>query len=243
MKIISPASSKSRIVKVALDGAGSDIVKGALLTQGLTAASNMGAFIISGAAAANAFGILLQLHDFSVVGDSTIEDGLLRVMAEVEMLAPGDLVAVEYDTADTVALATGGASSGIITGSDEETGCWHYTVTGTGIGNLAYIKSYATDTATYKSALATANADADTVIRILAPGRILAKLNTNRDKLGTDAANGTADFYVLRNELSYQGQDWVELDYTVHHALNLNGKNAKFRAIGFFRDLASSPIA
>ena len=243
MKIISSQSSKSRIVKVALDGNGSDIVQGALLTQGLTAASNMGAFIISGAAAANAFGILLQLHDFSVVADSTIEDGLVRVMAEVEMLAPGDLVAVEYDTSDTAAIASGSSTTGVITGSDEESGCWHYMVAGTGIGQLAYIKSYTGDTATYKSALPTAPDSTTTVIRILAPGRILAKLNTNRDKLGTDAANGTADFYVLRNEMSYQGQDWVELDYVNHHNLQLNGNNAKFRAIGFFRDLASSPIA
>lgn len=243
MKILHPASSKSRIVSVPLDGNGSDIVKGALVTMGVTAGSNMGAFIISGAAAADAFGVLLQLHDFSVVGDTTIEDGLVRVLGEVEMLAPGDLVAVEYDTADTVALATGGASSGIITGSDEETGCWHYTVTGTGIGNLAYIKSYSGDTATYKSALATANAAADTVIRILAPGRTLAKLNSTADKLGTDAGDGTADVLVVRNEISYQGQDWVELDFTKHHGLNLNGKNPKFRAVLAFTNLAVSPIA
>jgi hypothetical protein len=242
MKILHPASSKSRIIKVPLDGNGSDIVKGALLTMGVTAASNMGAFIISGAAAADAVGILLGLHDFSEVGDTTIEDGATRVLGEVEMLAPGDLVAAEYDTADTVALATGGASSGIITGSDDETGCWHYTVSGTGIGNLAYIKSYSGDTATYKSALATANADADTVIRIVAPGRTLVKLNTNRDKLGTDAADGTARFLVLRNEISYNGQDWEELDFTKHHGLNLNGKNAKFRAVGCFQDLAVSPL-
>lgn len=243
MKILSPASSKSRIVKVAIDSNGTTLVKGALVTMGVTAGSNMGAFIISGAAAADAFGIILQQHRNSVEVDSTIEDGLLRSLADVEMLAPGDLVAVEYDTTDTVALATGGASSGIITGSDEETGCWHYTVTGTGIGNLAYIKSYSGDTATYKSALATANAAADTVIRILAPGRTLAKLNSTADKFGTDAADGTADFLVLRNEFSYNGQDWTELDYTVHHALNLNGKNAKFRAVGCFTNLAVSPIA
>lgn len=243
MKILHPASSKSRIVKVALDGAGSDIVAGALLTQGVTAASDMGAFIISGATAADAFGILLNLHDFSEVGDSTIEDGLLRVMGEVEMLMPGDLVGIEYDLTDTVALASGSTTTGVVTGSDEETGCWHYFTAGSGIGQLAYIKSYSTDTATYLSALTTdPSTSSPFLIRIVAPGRTLVKLNSTYDKIGTDATEGTARFAVLRNEMSYNGQDWVELDYTKHHNSQLNGKNAKFRAVGCFQNLWNSPI-
>lgn len=243
MHIIHPASGKSRIVKVALDGGGSDIVKGALLTMGVTAANDLGAFIISGAAGADAFGILLQLHDFSEVGDSTIEDGLLRVMGEVEMLMPGDLVAVEYDQTDTVALASGSTTTGVVTSSDEETGCWHYFTAGSGIGQLAYIKSYSTDTATYKSALTTdPSSSSPFLIRIVAPGRTLVKLNSTADKLGTDAGEGTCNVFVLRNELSYDGQDWIELDYTKHHNLQLNGKNPKFRAILAFQDLAVSPI-
>lgn len=241
MKILSPQSSKSRIVKVAIDGNASVIDAGALLTQGLTAASNMGAFIISGAAAADAFGILLNAH--AVADDATIETGVTRVLKDVEMLAPGDLVAIDYDTTDTVAIASGSTTTGVITTSDDETGCWHYVVSGAGIGQLAYIKSYATDTSTYKSALTTAVDSTSVVIRIVAPGRILVKLNAARTKLGTDNTEGTADFFVLRNEFSYLGQDWEELDYTTHHNLQLNGKNAAFRAIGFFRDLASSPIA
>ena len=244
MKILHPASSKSRIVKVPLDGNGSDLVKGALVTMGVTAGSNMGAFIISGAAAADAFGILLGIHDFSVVGDTTIETGATRVLGEVEMLAPGDLVAVDYDLTDTVALASGSTTTGVVTSSDEETGCWHYFTAGAGIGQLAYIKSYSTDTATYKSALTTdPSSGSPFLIRIVAPGRILVKLNSTADKLGTDAGEGTADFLVVRNEFSYDGQDWEELDFTKHHNLQLNGKNPKFRAVGCFRDLAVSPIA
>ncbi len=242
MKILHPASSKSRIVKVALDGAGSDIVAGALLTPGITDPDNQGCFIVSGAAAADAFGILLQLHDFSVVGDSTPENGDARVMGEVEMLAPGDLVAIEYDTTDTAAIASGSTTTGVITGSDTEQGCWHYMVAGTGIGQLAYIESYSGDTSTYKSALTTAPDSTTTVIRILAPGRTLAKLNTNRDKLGTDAADGTARIVIIRNEFSYNGQDWEELDYVKHHNLQLNGKNAKFRSICCFQNLLVCPI-
>lgn len=241
MKILSPQSSKSRIVKVAIDGNGSAITAGALLTQGVTDGQDFGAFIISGAAAADAFGILLNAH--ATANDSTIETGVTRTLADVEMLAPGDLVAVEYDQTDTAAIASGSTTTGVITSSDTETGCWHYMVAGTGIGQLAYIKSYSSDTSTYKSALTTAPDNTTTVIRILAPGRILAKLNTARTKLGTDAGDGSADFFVLRNEMSYNGQDWIELDYTLHHNLQLNGKSPVFRAIGFFRDLASSPIA
>ena len=241
MKIISPASSKSRIVSVAVDGNGTALNKGALLTMGVTAASNMGAFIISGVAAADAFGILLQAH--AVADDATIETGVTRVLSEVEMLAPGDLVAAEYDTTDTAAIASASSTTGVITGSDDETGCWHYVVSGTGIGQLLYIKSYSGDTSTYKSAPTTQLDSTSTVIRILAPGRTLAKLNSTCDKLGTDAADGTADVLIVRNEFSYDGQDWIELDYTKHHNLQLNGKNAKFRSILVFTNLAVSPIA
>lgn len=245
MQIIHNASGKSTIVKMPLDGAGSDIVAGALLTMGVTAGTNMGALIISGAAAADAVGILLALHDFSVVADSTIEDGLVRVMGEVELLHPGDLVAVEYDLTDTVALASGSTTTGVVTSSDEETGCWHYFTAGSGIGQLAYIKSYSTDTATYKSALTTdPSTSSPFLIRIVAPGRTLAKLNTNRDKLGTDNTEGTADVLVIRNEMSYDGsQGWIELDYVKHHNLQLNGLNPKFRAILCFTNCAVSPIA
>lgn len=240
MIILSHASGKSTIVKVAVDGGGTDLVAGALMTQGVTAANDLGAFIISGAAAADAFGILIAAE----ASDSTIEDGLVRVMGEIMLLHPGDLVAVEYDQTDTVALASGSTTTGVVTGSDEETGCWHYFVAGSGIGQLAYIKSYSGDTATYKSALTTdPSSSTPTLIRLLAPGRILSKLTTNRSKFGTDAADGSADFFTLRNEVKYNGQEWMELDYTKHHNLQLNGLSPVFRAVGFFRDLATSPIA
>lgn len=252
MKIIHSASSKSTIVKFPIDSNGTTLVAGALLTMGVTAGSNMGALIISGAAAADAVGVLLGL-DFpqaangplAAEADSTIETGVTRTLREVELLHPGDLVAVEYDQTDTVALASGSTTTGVVTSSDEETGCWHYFTAGAGIGQLAYIKSYNTDTATYKSALTTdPSASSPFLIRIVAPGRTLVKLNSTADKLGTDAGEGTADVLVLKNEFTYDGAPgWLELDYTKHHNLQLNGLNPKFRAILAFTNCAVSPIA
>lgn len=245
MKILHSASSKSRIIKMPIDSNGTDLAAGALLTMGVTAGSNMGALIISGAAAADAVGILLNQFRNSVEVDSTIETGAVRTLADVEMLAPGDLVAVEYDLTDTVAVASGSTTTGVVTSSDDETGCWHYYVSGaTNSGYLAYIKSYSGDTATYKSALAAdPSLGSPVVIRIVAPGRTLVKLNTAATKLGTDAGEGTADVLVLKNEFAYDGQDWIELDYVKHHGLNLLGKNPKFRAILAFTNCAVSPIA
>ncbi len=245
MKIISNASGKSTIVKVAIDSNGTTLKSGALLTMGVTAASNMGAFIVSGAAAADAVGILLG-PDFTnaVDADSTIEDGLIRTLREIELLHPGDMVAVEYDQTDTVALASGSTTTGVVTSSDEESGCWHYFTAGSAIGTLAYIKSYATDTATYKSAITDPSASSPFLIRIVAPGRTLVKLNTAATKLGTDAGEGTADALVLRNEFTYDGAPgWIELDYTKHHNLQLNGLNPVFRAVLVFTNCALSPIA
>lgn len=244
MKIISNASGKSTIVKLPIDSNGTDIVKGALLTMGVTAASNMGAFIISGAAALDAVGIILQQHRVSVETDSTIEDGAIRSLAEVELVHPGDIVAIDYDLTDTVALASGSTTTGVVTSSDEETGCWHYFTAGSAIGTLAYIKSYSTDTATYKSAITDPSASSPFLVRIVAPGRTLVKLTTDRSKLGTDAGEGTARVLVLRNEFTYDGAPgWMELDYTKHHGLNLNGLNPQFRAIVCLTNVALSPLA
>lgn len=243
MKILSQASSKSRLVRLPIDSGGTTMPAGTLLTMGVTAASNMGALILSGAAGADAFGILLNEFTNAADVDSTIEDGLIRSLADVEMLAPGDLVAIDYDLTDTVALASGSTTTGVVTSSDEETGCWHYFTAGSGIGILAYIKSYSTDTATYKSAITDPSASSPFLIRIVAPGRTLVKLTTDRTKLGTDAGEGTCRFLVLRNEFKINGQDWEELDYTKHHGLTgLNSKGIAFRAIGVFQDLATSPI-
>jgi hypothetical protein len=253
MKIIHSASGKSTIVKFPIDSNGTTLVSGALLTMGVTAGSNMGALIVSGAAAADAVAILLgpdfpQAANGAVPAeaDSTIETGVTRTLREVELLHPGDIVAVDYDQTDTVAVASGSTTTGVITSSDEETGCWHYYVSGaTNSGYLAYIKSYNTDTATYLSALAAdPSLGSPVVIRIVAPGRTLAKLTTNASKLGTDAGEGTADVFVIRNEFTYDGAPgWIELDYTKHHGLNLLGLNPKFRAILCFTNCALSPIA
>jgi hypothetical protein len=246
MKIVSNASGKSTIIKMPIDSNGTTLVAGALLTMGVTAASNMGALIVSGAAAADAVGILLG-PDFPATGeaDSTIETGVTRTLREVELLHPGDIVAVEYDQADTVAVASGSVTTGVITGSDDESGCWHYYTAGGGIGQLAYIKSYSSDTSTYKSALTTdPSTSSPLVIRILAPGRTLVKITTNASTLGTDAADGSADALVLRNEFTYDGAPgWLELDYTKHHNLQLNGLNPKFRSLVCFTNNATAPIA
>lgn len=244
MKIVQSASSKSRIVKLAIDSNGTAIAAGALITMGVSAGSNMGAFIISGAAAADAVGVILNSFTNAAQVDSITELGTVRTLAEVAMLAPSDIVAVEYDLADTVAIATGGSTTSIITSSDEESGNWHYFTGGAAIGQLLYILSYSGDTSTYKAAASPTIAASDTLIRIMAPGRTLAKLTTNRAKFGTDAGEGTAEILNLRNEFTYDGAPgWLELDYVLHHGLTLTGLNPKFRSLVCFTNCAVSPIA
>lgn len=243
MKIVHNAAGKSTIIKMPIDSNGTTMPAGSLVTIGITAGSNMGAAIVSGAAAADALGILLNEWTNAADVDSTIEDGLIRNQGEIDLLHPGDLVAVEYDLTDTVALASGSTTTGVVTSSDEETGCWHYFTAGSAIGTLAYIKSYSTDTATYKSAITDPSSSSPFLIRIVAPGRTLVKLNTAADKLGTDAGEGTARVLVIKNEFTYDGAPgWIELDYVKHHNLQLNGLNPKFRAILCFQNTAVAPI-
>ena len=232
MKII---SGPSRMVKVPLDGNGSDIVDGALIAPGTTAGQDMGVFHLAGAAGVDAIGVLEGLHDFSEVADSTPEDGLVHVMGYVNLLLPGCVLECEYDTAGTVACDASVDTTSVTATSLEDNidSSWIYFVGGDGIGQLAYVTASASGDATIKAALATAHAEADTFIKVLRLGHALLVMNAARTKLTSTAAVGTWTARVLRNQIRYNGSSgWEDLSPVKHHGLvGLDGKAVKFRAI------------
>ena len=96
MKIISNAAGKSTIVKLPIDSAGTTMPAGTLLTMGVTANANMGAFILSGAAALDAVGILL--NEFTNAADAGLDTGLIQVSPNVT-LSGGDIVGLAVTAA------------------------------------------------------------------------------------------------------------------------------------------------
>lgn len=229
MEIIS--SPKTPLMSVSVDGNGTDIIDGALVMAGATAGTNTSAVILATGASADAVGVMQGLHDASVDTDTTPDDGLIDIRRDVSPFVPGCTVAIEYDQSDT-AIQDGGGSSTTITGTnleDDIDGGWIYMVSGTGIGQLFYIKSSTTSTATIKSAAGTTPASSDTFIKILPIFHAKFKLNSTSDKIGTDLAvpGSPLVWVLLKNQIRYTDTaGWIDLDPTVHH--NLSGLNSKF---------------
>ncbi len=230
MKII---RGPSALENFAIDGAGSDIVDGALMTFGITGEDNYGCAIISGAAAADAIGVKEGIHDFSAVGDS-VTGGTAWVYGAVNLLLPGAILGAEYDLTDAgAAIASMQSTTSVRIASSENSidHFWFYVNAGTGIGQLVYVTGNDDTDYTLKGAPSTALVAADsTLTKILTLGCNLHVLSSSRAKLISTAAAGTARLNTLFAEMKYQGSaDWVRLNPVNHHDLQLNGKAPVFR--------------
>lgn len=238
-------------MKFPIDGKGADIQKGAMVMPGVTTAGSGGddggCVVLADETAADAIGILVALHDYSVVGDSDTYTGIAQIWAEVDPFYPGCLVAVEYDLTDTMAIATMASTTQItVTGNENATsGAWLYCYSGTGVGQLAYV-IYNDDTDFFiKSALTTAWVAADsTLVHIHPLFWKVHNLIATMDKFGTDAAAGTWYATTLRNQFKYDGQEgWIDLDPGKHHNMQLNGLHPVFRSIVTPADTIFDPLS
>ncbi len=218
MKIIS--SHKTPLMSVAIDGAGIDIVEGAVIMRGASDETDKGCGVVGATACTDTIGILQELHDFSDTGDTTMEDGLIYVTRKVQPIYPGDIVAAEYDQSDTAAMDASVNSTSITATSLEDNidAGWIYVVSGTGIGQLLYITASASGDSTIKSASTVTCIVGDTFIKILPVFHQYEKINTAADKIGTDDAAGSMRWIVLKNQFKIKGEEgWIDLDPTIHH--------------------------
>jgi hypothetical protein len=227
--------SKVMIMDLPIDGAGSNIVRGALVTPGVTAATDMGVFIVSGAAGADVIGYIDELHDFSADGDSTPEVATKSyVQHKVAFFLSTPILEAEYDLTDVI-TATGGSTTSVTATSleDDIDGGWIYFVSGTAIGQLAYITAAASGTATLAT-ITTAPVASDTFIKLVNPSKQAVKLTTTRDKIGSDAAAGSWTVAIIKHQFTHDGISgrWIDLDPLKHHNLQgLNNRNVKFRTL------------
>jgi hypothetical protein len=236
MLIVSPSRG---LIRVPIDGAGSDIQAGAMLkpgsTEGGNSSDNYGLAVLADETGADAIGILTGLHDYSVKGDSDTYTGAAHVMAEVDPFYPGCLVAVEHDLTDTQAIASMQSITQVrITGVEDHLSAgWLYVYSGTGSGQLVFIKFDDATDLFLKGAPTTALVAADSTVHVIPPlFHGLLHLNTAMTQIGSDAGAGTWTARVLRNQIRYDGQEgWIDLDPGLHHNLQLSGLNAKIRSI------------
>ena len=234
MRII---SGPSAIMKFPITGEGTNVVDGALITRGITAGTDLGVAIVSGAAGLNAVGCLLGLYTSTSAIDADPEAGTLYPQVEVEVALPGAQIAAEYalDAANDIDVAS--ATSTVITITsleDNIDSSWIYVSAGTGAGQLNYLVASAAGNCTIKNATGLTTLDSTSkVIKILRLFHALLYMVTDRSKLSSQAAVGTFAARVLRNQIKYAGsQGWEDLDPTKHHGLTgLQNKNVAFRSI------------
>lgn len=233
MEIIRTAPSRLREWPV--DGNGSDIQPGAVLMPGVTADNNISSLILATSGAADAVGILAELHDFSVSGDSIPDTGAGYVLRGVREFLPGCEVAAELadDASNDVDVASATSTVLTITSlEDNIDGSWVYVRAGTGVGQLVYCTASASGSITAKSAMATTLDNTSKVLILRRMFHQLVELDSTGTKIKSTAAAGALPWRVIGQQFKMAGQEnWVDLDPTKHHNLQLNGKSPVFRLI------------
>lgn len=222
----SGSSGKTNIVSVPITGSGSAVADGTMMMRGVTADTDLGLVIPISGAGANALGRLLGAH--ATANDSLVA-GTTWTYREIELLDCIYTEMVEYDQADTMAVASTSGTNITITSLENniDTG-WLYAVSGTGAGKLAFLTASASGSAT--SLTATGWDSTTAVIKIVPIMHGLVKYsNTTRGtKIGTDAAAGSGAVRVWETWFEAKGISLQQLDPTKHDNLTLI--NARFYA-------------
>lgn len=242
MKFVYDLAGSSQIVRdLPIYGAGADIVAGAAVMRGATPGTNGGQLIVAAGALADVVGVLEELHDFSVSGDSAIA-GTAWVKRKVT-INPFAVYRAEYDATDDADVASVSGTGVTITSLEDDIDAgW---LLGDD-GFLTFLTASTSGSATAKDNLetgpATAWSSTTDVIKILPQFHQLAKINAAGNKLGTDAAAGSGLIVVLENYIQFDGISKPEiLDPTKHSGLRLT--NAKAFSDIRFRDHAFQTLS
>lgn len=233
MRIIS--GHEPVIVEVPVYATGATIADGALIMLGATADTDLGLAIIGASAGTDSIGIL---KGTCTVAESANVGGTAYNFKKVELNDPYQIMEVEYDLTDTMAVAsTSGTTVTITSLEDNIDGSWLYSTVSK---NLFFLTASASGSATSKTA--TSWTSADTVIKILRFGHPLAKLNSAATKIGTDAAAGSWTVTILENwfEDPAGGYGPTRLDPTKHNAITLT--NPRFWSKLLARNTAGHTI-
>lgn len=214
-------------------GAGLDIPKGALLMRGATPATDNGALILATSAAADSIGILGELHDYSVTGDSLVA-GTNFVTHPVEPLTPWRIVRIDYSLASsdliTCTEAVNSTTMTVASLEDNIDTAFVYVAAGLGIGQTNYLTASASGSCTLKAAFGTSLDTTSMFVKILPRFHPLAVLTSDGTKLSSTDAVGTWTVCIIDNYiLRVNGQQ--QLDPTKHSALTGLNNDTSLRFI------------
>jgi len=222
-------------------GAAANINEGAVVIRGATPGTDQPFAILGAGALADVLGVMAELHTNTVSGDDSNVGGTNYTRKKV-IINPFAVFEAEYDQADTMAVASTSSTTVTITSiEDNIDGGYVYAVGGTGAGRLAFITAADGSTVTTKEA--TGWDSTTTLIKILPLFHQVAKFNSTQDKIGTDAAAGSAAITILENYIESDSIAKVTMNPVSHSGLTgLNSVNVKFSAEVIFRNHAFNSV-
>lgn len=253
-------SLKARKITAPIYGGSADVAIGSLLMPGVTAETDDGVLIANTTASnADCIGILNELHDYSASGDALVNGtrpwfsiysgNTQKPSREVELCDAATLVRVDYTTGDTMAIGSMPSTTTVRVASIEDNidTCFLYVVSGTGIGQTAFVTVDDGTDLTLYSAPTVGWVAGDTLIKILPLYHRLIKWTaptaTAPTYIGTDAAAGTGRGLIVQTHIVRNGLDEL-MDPVDHHNLQSLNSLAQlgFYAIVHIQDTGFHPI-
>src|SRR3990167_5660277 len=223
-----------------VSGLGTALVQGALLKRGATPATQNGFLIAATASAAHpdTIGILKEAHG---VADDTDVPGTIFKTHPIELVTPFRIVRVAYSVlAADIITVTGAVSSTTITLTDLEDdidAAFLYVVSGTGAGQINYLKASAAGSATLKAAFGTNLDTSSRLIKILPRFHQLASLSADGTMLSSQAAAGGFNIIVLNTYLVRNNNEESLSPVDHDELVGLNGlASLRFEADVIIRD-------
>lgn len=207
--------------KLPVYGAGADIKQGAFLMRGATPATDNGALIkASGSSAVpDIVGRLLELHDYSVTGDTLIA-GTSFVTHPVELVGGVRIFRLQYDPASVIDATQAVSTTTLTLTSLEDNidAAFLYVQAGTGVGQTNYLTASASGSCTLKAAFGTDLDTSSDLIKILPRFHQIISLNSDGTMLASQAAAGAVTGFVVDSFID-RGNGLEQLDPTKHAAL------------------------
>lgn len=219
-------------------GASADISKGALMKVGATPATDNGMLIKGTGFSANPdiVGILRELHDYSVTGDTLI-NGTVFVTRAIQLIAPVRVIRAKYslETTDMI-VCTQAVSTTTMTVTNLEDNidaAFLYVDEGTGLGQTNYLTASASGSCTLKAAFGTDLSTDSYFVKILPRFHDILGLTADGTKLASQAAAGAVKGMVLDTWIRRNGT-MAQMDPTKHAALT--GLNS-VADLAFYQDI------
>lgn len=245
-------SDQSRHYSLPIYGGGVDILAGSLVKKSLTPGTSNGSLIQAGGTSAidDAVGILEELHDYSVSGDTLI-DGTTFVTRGVQILVPARIIHIEYSlaTGDLITCTQAVNSTALTLTSLEDNidAATLYVAEGTGAGQTNFLTASAAGSATLKAAFTTSLDTTSKLVKILPRFHKLLGLSADGTKLVSTAAAGAVAGFVLDSYIDtpLAGGGQTQLSPVKHAAMkNLNiAARLKFSADIVLHDTIVYPVA